>query len=219
MEYILYRWWDSDGRLLYVGKSVSVFKRISEHRRGSAFFAEAAHMTLERFGSAELLNQAEINAIRAERPDYNKQYAIPFNAAKQRTITVLDGPPPALDTSLSHWSPASIDDISWGDIIRCVDSDGVVVVQGLVDDDVWDEYIEEIPISDIDDEEPEFNPGPHGWAVLTDEGEWQDVWHIDADGLWDLYKWVEVGAESELRSSIWRAYFDNIDAQIAKEVA
>ena len=41
-KYVLYRWWDADGRLLYVGKSLSLLSRISSHKNSSAFFDKAA---------------------------------------------------------------------------------------------------------------------------------------------------------------------------------
>lgn len=68
---ILYRWWDSEGNLLYIGKSVSVLARISSHSRYSKFFDEAASMTIERFPDEIALGFAEVAAIRAERPPYN----------------------------------------------------------------------------------------------------------------------------------------------------
>lgn len=68
---ILYRWWDAEGNLLYIGKSTSVLARISSHSRYSSFFDEAASMTIERFPDEITLGFAEVEAIRAERPPYN----------------------------------------------------------------------------------------------------------------------------------------------------
>lgn len=68
---ILYRWWDAEGKLLYIGKSTSVLARIASHSRYSKFFEEAVSMTIERFPDESTLGFAEVAAIRAERPPYN----------------------------------------------------------------------------------------------------------------------------------------------------
>lgn len=68
---ILYRWWDADGNLLYIGKSIAVLARIVSHRNRSSFFDQAAQMTMERYPDEMTLAEAEVIAIRAERPPYN----------------------------------------------------------------------------------------------------------------------------------------------------
>jgi Nuclease subunit of the excinuclease complex len=71
-DLVLYRFFDADGALLYVGKSINVWRRLGAHRRGSEFYPEAASVTLQRgFGSESELAAAEAAAIRAERPRYN----------------------------------------------------------------------------------------------------------------------------------------------------
>src|SRR5262245_40711005 len=70
-EYVLYRWWSSDGCLLYVGQSVRLWSRVSQRRHGSRFFMEAAAMTLERLPTRAALDEAERLAIQAEHPVYN----------------------------------------------------------------------------------------------------------------------------------------------------
>lgn len=70
-QYILYRWFDADGRLLYVGKSISVLARITRHRAASPFFQDAVSMTMERFPDAASLAAGEGAAIRAENPSHN----------------------------------------------------------------------------------------------------------------------------------------------------
>lgn len=68
---ILYRWWDADGNLLYIGKSVSLMARIGSHKRRSSFFDRASVMTIERYPDEASLAAAEVQAIRAERPPHN----------------------------------------------------------------------------------------------------------------------------------------------------
>jgi predicted GIY-YIG superfamily endonuclease len=40
-DLVLYRFFDADGGLLYIGVSVNVWHRFTEHRRKSEFFPEA----------------------------------------------------------------------------------------------------------------------------------------------------------------------------------
>jgi hypothetical protein len=67
----LYRYFASDGRLLYVGISVSAFLRHKQHRAQSHWFPQAGNMTWETFETRRAAIAAEAAAIRAERPIYN----------------------------------------------------------------------------------------------------------------------------------------------------
>jgi hypothetical protein len=95
---VLYRWWDADGKLLYIGKSIAVLGRIEQHRRNSKFFEEAASMTMERYPDETSLGLAEIEAIRTERPPYNiahnrgydVDYDIDFAAVDREAVEALD---------------------------------------------------------------------------------------------------------------------------------
>lgn len=95
---ILYRWWDAQGNLLYIGKSMNVFGRIEQHRRNSRFFEEAATMTMERFPDALALGEAEVAAIRSEHPPYNVahnrgvevDYDFDYAAAEASALRTLD---------------------------------------------------------------------------------------------------------------------------------
>lgn len=52
-ELVLYRFYDAEGGLIYVGKSVAFLDRLSQHRRDSGFFPLVASVTLERGFSTE----------------------------------------------------------------------------------------------------------------------------------------------------------------------
>lgn len=194
---ILYRWWDADGRLLYVGKSVSVFARIAAHRRDSAFFAEAATMTMERFETARDLGMAEVSAIRNERPLYNIVHSLGVDADRARKITVLDGPIPSLDTNVGHWDAIEASAIRWTDLIRCTSLDGSVVVQGIVDDDFLGE---------------EFgDQGDDGWYLLTDDGSEALLWKSTAE-LLAIDRWVCAATDDSFRANILSGYIDSVVA-------
>lgn len=67
----LYRYFDSEGRLLYVGITGDNTKRQSQHRRNSFWFGEIATATFEHFDSRDLADEAETKAINDETPIYN----------------------------------------------------------------------------------------------------------------------------------------------------
>jgi len=70
----LYRYFDSEGQLLYVGITGDNTKRQSQHRRNSFWFGEIASATFEHFVTREQAAQAEINAIKLEKPKHNVQH-------------------------------------------------------------------------------------------------------------------------------------------------
>lgn len=67
----LYRHWDADGNLLYVGISLSAVGRLNQHRRDSHWSDEIASVTIEYFASREMALKAEADAIRSESPEHN----------------------------------------------------------------------------------------------------------------------------------------------------
>lgn len=71
MKTILYRYFDSEGELLYVGVTGDNTKRQSQHRRNSFWFGEIASATYEHFDNREDALAAETLAIRTEKPKHN----------------------------------------------------------------------------------------------------------------------------------------------------
>lgn len=67
----LYRYYDKDGNLLYVGISISAIVRMSQHRTQSSWFPLAKWSTFENFTSREEVLKAEVQAIINENPIYN----------------------------------------------------------------------------------------------------------------------------------------------------
>jgi hypothetical protein len=66
----LYRHFDINGRLLYVGISLNAAARLSQHRT-SKWFNEIASVTVEHFDDAQAAKRAEGEAIFKELPLYN----------------------------------------------------------------------------------------------------------------------------------------------------
>jgi len=69
----LYRHYDADGVLLYIGISNDSVRRWSGHRRSSKEWAHlSVRMEIERFPSLEDASEVEMKAIAAEKPLFNK---------------------------------------------------------------------------------------------------------------------------------------------------
>lgn len=79
----LYRYYDVDGRLLYVGISFSAFARAERHRRKAEWWGRAVTMKIEHHESRETALVAEARAIRNEMPIHNKA----LNGEQRRRLT------------------------------------------------------------------------------------------------------------------------------------
>jgi hypothetical protein len=72
MQEVLYRFFDSQGTLLYVGISRDWMSRLTQHQKHADFFSAVAGMTLERFPDRASVVAAELRAIRDENPLFNR---------------------------------------------------------------------------------------------------------------------------------------------------
>lgn len=68
----LYRLFDAEGKLLYVGASVNAPGRLETHRRDKSWWPEVARATFEHFETRHLAIVEEARAIDTEEPKYNK---------------------------------------------------------------------------------------------------------------------------------------------------
>ena len=68
----LYRCFDKQGALLYIGQSLSFFSRLEQHRQDSPWYNVVASVTIARFHTKAAAIEAEKKAIKAERPLHNK---------------------------------------------------------------------------------------------------------------------------------------------------
>lgn len=71
MKTALYRHYDADGALLYVGTTARHLTRLVEHMRVSGWSEEIATITIEHFPTREEARTAERMAIRTENPRHN----------------------------------------------------------------------------------------------------------------------------------------------------
>lgn len=77
-DYVLYRMFGYDGRLLYVGKTMCETPefRLSQHRAQKHWWSEVADIKLERHANEEALGKAEVVAINTEKPRYNRRFEL-----------------------------------------------------------------------------------------------------------------------------------------------
>ena len=69
--------------LLYVGISLGPVSRLEQHRHNSSWANQIDRITIERFPSREEASAAEIAAIKAEKPQFNKQHSRPVPLEEQ----------------------------------------------------------------------------------------------------------------------------------------
>lgn len=67
----LYRHFDHEGRLLYIGVSMTVTGRTAQHETYAPWFQQIDHIKLEWFGSRSSAMRAEKYAIKSEKPLHN----------------------------------------------------------------------------------------------------------------------------------------------------
>lgn len=88
MSHCLYRHYDADGRLLYVGISHdSSIKRLAGHKSHSTWFPIIRRIDIEHFTSKKLAMEAERNAVITENPIYN---IIRFSGSIQKEIQYFE---------------------------------------------------------------------------------------------------------------------------------
>lgn len=82
-ESTLYRHFDADNNLLYVGISLSAYQRFAQHKRHSKWAGQSVRMEMERFEDRKAAMAAEELAIRKEKPKFN----ITHNNTGDRSLT------------------------------------------------------------------------------------------------------------------------------------
>jgi DNA-binding XRE family transcriptional regulator len=86
---VLYRFFDADDRLLYVGITENPVIRAGGHRLSSPWWTQAVRMTMERFGTRVEAWEAETRAITDECPLYNRSGITIRRANTERKLRVI----------------------------------------------------------------------------------------------------------------------------------
>jgi hypothetical protein len=68
---VIYRLWDKDGQLLYIGHSKGVLSRLGDHIAEKQWITQVVSVTLEHFSSVEEAKAVETRAIKDEFPLHN----------------------------------------------------------------------------------------------------------------------------------------------------
>lgn len=71
----LYRHFDADGKLLYVGISLSALQRTMSHKH-SGWWEMVTRIEIERHNTRDEALDAEREAIKTERPEFNKMHSV-----------------------------------------------------------------------------------------------------------------------------------------------
>lgn len=92
--FTLYRFYDDDDTLLYVGLTINPGKRMERHKSDKEWWTEVARIEMEQHLDLEALQTAERIAIQTEKPVHNIRHAETApqkisNAEKRRTIEWL----------------------------------------------------------------------------------------------------------------------------------
>lgn len=81
----LYKHFNAEGKLLYVGISLSTITRLSQHKEHSHWFASIARVEILKFASRERALEAERLAIIEENPEHNiKRPKIPSKYTREQ---------------------------------------------------------------------------------------------------------------------------------------
>lgn len=84
MSASVYRAFDADENLLYIGHSTRVLGRLAEHAATKGWWRRVTHVTVEHFESRLDASTAEAAAIASERPEMNERAGALI--AKDRTL-------------------------------------------------------------------------------------------------------------------------------------
>lgn len=87
MRTALYRHFDADGALLYVGISLNSIQRTSQHSHGAHWFQRISRIVIEWHESRELAEAAERKAIGCELPAFNIVHAGRRHVDSEHPIT------------------------------------------------------------------------------------------------------------------------------------
>lgn len=93
---VLYRFYDADRKPLYIGITHTGDARLAAHRRRSEWWAQVEYIAVSVYPSWAALEEAELAAIRAEGPRFNKAKTL----WRQQVVLRLDGDPEEVATEL-----------------------------------------------------------------------------------------------------------------------
>jgi predicted GIY-YIG superfamily endonuclease len=79
----LYRFYNADNELLYVGISGNWRNRLHQHERNSEWWNDVCYIKLEKFTTRVLVEDAEKRAIITEKPIWNKVFSLTYESPRE----------------------------------------------------------------------------------------------------------------------------------------
>ena len=123
-RHFLYRWFDAEGRLLYVGITNDASRRVAEHVASKPWIGQAAQMTLTHYPDRAAVLAAEKEAIRMEQPAYNIVHNGGVNRAARRRALAPAIPAAPLGArmarALSQATAMALTSLAWAGLVALV---------------------------------------------------------------------------------------------------
>lgn len=116
----VYRFFDADERLLYVGIAFDPSERWKDHARRTKWWKDAVDNTIDWYDTRAEAARAEQTALRYEKPIYNKA----------GSVTPYQGPTTKRGMKLPR--KVSIDDDVWSDFEKLCAEKGTTAEEGIV---------------------------------------------------------------------------------------
>jgi len=88
----LYRHFNKNNNLLYIGVSLNVLSRLYQHKLNTHWFSEITLVTIQSFDTREEALEAEKDAIAKEKPLYNIKFQPPQKESEEINIIMPNLP-------------------------------------------------------------------------------------------------------------------------------
>lgn len=112
VPHVLYRMYDDERRLLYIGISAVFGKRLDKHLRDKAWFPNVAYIAVGHFPGRTAVLEAERRAIVTERPKYNLAHGggarDPFRDAPRTTVRIEHLPSRDASVAAPAWPVVTV---------------------------------------------------------------------------------------------------------------
>lgn len=126
----LYRFFASDGALLYVGISLNPGARWKSHRSDKPWWTEVANVSVEHYPNRTAVMDAEREAIKAERPRYNRVHnQTPEGGRRAASLLLrMETPPERFRDACAKCAAGGLpvelypDESGWCAVYECCDS-------------------------------------------------------------------------------------------------
>lgn len=145
MSTTLYRFFDADGALLYVGITKNGAQRWHEHSKSKEWWGRVASTTVEHYDTRAAALDAERAAIVAERPLFN----VVHNVTHKGEHLVERGTPDTIPSFDNWWMPGALR-LAYIDAMKAIDA-LIHLWQREVDDDVLHPIVDGIVSLEISD--------------------------------------------------------------------